>query len=247
MLAPYVHVAAPLDQASPGQRLALEPDDDHHLRTVLRLRPGSEVVLADGRGSRCDAVLTRDAVEIASAPVTEPAPSTRLEVVHGLPKGRKLDEVVRVLTELGVDRITPVHADRSPVQLRGPKADKAAARWRAVARSAAGQSRRARLPVVDPPCDLADLVPGLAGTEVLAVIAHPAATVGLGSLATERETWPGRVVVGVGPESGWSDAEVERWRSVGGASVHLGRTVLRTEHAAAAICAALALALGRMD
>ena len=247
MPTPYVHVSAALVDASPGDRLSLDADDDHHLRTVLRLRPGDEVVVADGHGTWCEAALTRDAVEVAAAPVTDPEPATRLEVVHGLPKGRKLDEVIRVLTELGVDRITPVHADRSPVELRGPKVDKAAQRWRAVARSAAGQARRSRLPRVDPPGDLADLLPRLDGTEVLALIAHPAADRGLGSFVAEREGWPARVVVGVGPESGWSGPEVESWRSVGAASVHLGRTILRTEHAAAAVCAALSFALGRMN
>lgn len=246
MLAPYVLVEVPLADASPGDRLPLAADDDHHLRTVLRLRPGAALVLADGGGTWCDAVLTDDAVELSTVPRTEPEPTTRLEVVHGLPRGRKLDEVVRVLTELGVDRITPVHADRSPVELRGAKVAKATERWRAVARSAAGQSRRPHLPVIDPPGDLSDLLPTLAGTEVLAVIAHPAAERGLGALVTGRQDWPERVVLGVGPESGWSRSEVAAWHSVGALSAHLGRSILRTEHAATVACAALAVALGRM-
>jgi 16S rRNA (uracil1498-N3)-methyltransferase len=244
--APLVYVED-LGDAAPGESRALARDDDHHLRTVVRLRDGDEVVLADGAGRSATGRLVAGGAEVVDGVVVTPVPAPTVEVVHGLPKGRKLDEVVRVLTELGVDAVTPVHADRSPVELRGQKAEKAATRWRAVARSAGAQSRRARLPVVAAPTTLADAVAAHTGPDVLTLVAHPDATTGLGTALRARDAWPGRVVLVVGPESGWSDDEVAAWRAAGAAAVHLGATVLRTEHAAAAACAALALVLGRMD
>lgn len=246
MPAPLVYVDD-LADAAPGEQRALARDDDHHLRTVLRLRDGDEVVLADGAGRTATGRLVAGGVELAAEVVTTPAPSPTVEVVHGLPKGRKLDEVVRVLTELGVDAVTPVHADRSPVELRGAKADKAVARWRAVARSAGAQSRRSRLPAVAAPTTLETAIGDHTGPDVLTLVAHPEATAGLGRELRDRGPWPARVVLVVGPESGWSDDEVAAWRAAGATAVHLGATVLRTEHAATAACAALALVLGRMD
>jgi 16S rRNA (uracil1498-N3)-methyltransferase len=242
---PFFHLdAGALRSAGRGDERPLPETEAHHLRTVLRLADGAPLVVSDGEGRWVEARLIRAGVEVAGEVRHEPRPDTAVEVVHGLPRGRKLDEVVRVLTELGVDRIAPVHADRSPVELRGARADKAAARWRAVARAAAGQSRRARLPQVAPPGDLDEEAERFDGG--LGILAHPAADDGLGALLRGPHDGPVRVVIAVGPESGWSDREVERWREHGGRVAHLGPTVLRTEHAAAAICAAVGFQLGRL-
>jgi 16S rRNA (uracil1498-N3)-methyltransferase len=133
-----------------GDRAVLDGDDARHLTAVLRGRPGDAVSVADGTGAmwqaRIGEVSGADAVTLVLVDRFEvPAPTPRITVVHGLPKGRKLDEVVQRLTEVGVDRLVPVHTSRSPVQLEGTRAGKAVARWRAVAHAAAKQSRRARL------------------------------------------------------------------------------------------------------
>lgn len=242
---PFVHLAADaLAGAGPGDRRPLPGTERHHLRTVLRLADGAALVVSDGAGRWAPAILRPDGVEIADEVHLDPPAAVPIEVVHGLPKGRKLDEVVRVLTELGIDRVAGVHADRSPVELRGAKADKAAARWRAVARAAAGQSRRPHLPEVAAPGELTDEVARLDGA--LGLLAHPGAEHGLGQVLRGLDERPARVVVAVGPESGWSDREVDLWRDHGGLVVHLGATVLRTEHAAAAIGAVVGFHLGRM-
>jgi hypothetical protein len=86
----------------------------------------------------------------SARPPSTPAPRPVLRVAQGLPKGRKLDEVVRVCTELGVDELVPVAADRCVVRLDERKAAKAVERWDAVARSASEQARRPFRPRVTP-------------------------------------------------------------------------------------------------
>lgn len=240
---PFVLVdAGQLTGAVAGARLELRADADHHVRRVLRRSAGDDLELCDGAGRTATARLTEDAVELTAAPVRHEPPATAIEVIHALPKGRKLDEVVRVLTELDVDRIVPVEAERSVVRLDGPKRVKAGERWRAVARSAVEQARRPWLPTVEDPTSL-DAAPAADG-DTLLLVAHLGAPTGLATALDDG--MPARVVVAIGPEGGWSDDEVAALLERGGVGVHLGDAVLRTEHAATVAVSVVAAATGRM-
>jgi 16S rRNA (uracil1498-N3)-methyltransferase len=192
----------------------LAAHDHHHLARVLRVRPGDPLTVADGAGRWCTGVLASggEAVE-ATGPVrtVEPVPP-ELTIGFALVKGDKPELIVQKLTELGVDRIVPFRAARSVVRWDTAKAAKAVLRLRVVARSAAMQCHRPRLPVVADVADLADLVagPGVA-------------------LADRTGAPPSldRPVLLVGPEGGWAPEEQAL-----GARVALGTNVLRAETAA---------------
>lgn len=245
-LVPYVHVDASLDDAAVGDEVTLSATERHHLGTVLRLRPGASVEVADGRGTTADGRLTEHGVRLATVPVRTPPATPRLVVVQAIGKGRKLDEVVRVATELGVDEILPVTAARSVTRLESAKIPRALERWRSIARSAAEQARRPTIPTVARPVSASDLVAATrrrvtSGDEVL--VAHLGGTplpAVLTDVVTASEVW-----VAVGPEGGWTDEEVGDLEAVGARRVGLGPTVLRTEHAAAAALAVLGAASRR--
>jgi 16S rRNA (uracil1498-N3)-methyltransferase len=241
-LVPFLHLDVDLVSLEPGGRVPLDGTAHHHLTRVLRLRDGAEVEVSDGRGTAADGRLAGDEVELTGAPVTVPAPRPTLTVAQGLPRGRKLDEVVRQVTELGVDRIVPVAAARSVTRLAGDRAARAVERWTAVARGAAEQSRRAWRVEVTPVTAVRDLVDALpAGTHLL--VAHVGARTPLpDAVATVTAD---HLAVAVGPEGGWEDDEVAAMVGAGGAPVGLGPTVLRTEHAAAAAAAVLGAVVGR--
>jgi 16S rRNA (uracil1498-N3)-methyltransferase len=242
---PFVHLAADLADAGPGDAVALGVDETHHLTRVLRLRGGAEVEVADGRGRRVLAVLGAGQVVLTADPVRTPQPRPELVLAQALPKGRKLDEVVRVATELGVDRLVPVATARSVVTLTGDRAERAAERWRAVGRAAAEQSRRPFLPRVDAPVEVATLptVATLAEGGVLLVAAPGAPP--LPELVVPSWARGGPVTVAIGPEGGFTEDEVAALVAAGAQAVGLGPTVLRTEHAGAAALAVLAALLGR--
>jgi 16S rRNA (uracil1498-N3)-methyltransferase len=209
-------------------------EDGHHLARVLRLRPGETVTAADGAGAwrpyRVVEVRPAGIVRLeAGGPADrEPAPAPRLGVAFALTKGEKPELVVQKLTELGVERIVPVVAERSVVRPDAARAASTRERWNRIAREAARQCRRATLPVVEPLAPLADLAghPGL-------VVAERG-----GGAAAERPSPPGgEVLVVVGPEGGLSDDEVKvlaPW-----ARLDLGPHVLRAETAALAGAALL--------
>ena len=187
--------------------------DLHHLSRVLRLREGEHVVASDGRGSWR---LCRVAVGAQLAPLGEvehePAPAEPVRVWLPALKGERAEWAVAKLTELGVDEIGLLACDRAVVRPDGAVADRVLARWRRVAREAACQSRRVRLPLIDGPVGLA-------------------AAAAAGALRCDLdgiEAPQGSISLAVGPEGGWSEAE----RALGEPHISLGAAVLRTETAA---------------
>ncbi|MCB1016292.1 MAG: 16S rRNA (uracil(1498)-N(3))-methyltransferase [Acidimicrobiales bacterium] len=200
----------------------LDEADRHHLDRVLRLARGDLVTVADGQGAwrecRFGPVL-----EPAGPVVVERPPTPPVTVCFAPVKGDRPEWAVQKLTELGVDVIVPLGADRSVVRWAGERATRHVERLRRVAREAAMQCRRPTLPVVEDVRTFADVAarPG-------ALLADP----------TGRSPQRGDALVLVGPEGGWSDAE--RARAV--PAVRLGPTVLRAE-TAAVVAGALLTAL----
>lgn len=187
---------------------------------MLRLRPGDEVTVSDGRGRWRPATLAgRTALEPAGDVVVEPEPSPPIAVAFALVKGERPEWTVQKLTELGADRIIPFTAARSVVRWDEP--EKHVERLRRVAREAACQSHRAWLPMVEDVTTFADLT------------ARPGAV-----LADRDGTAPLALapLVLVGPEGGWSDEE----RAAGRPRMRLGPHVLRAETASIAVGALLA-------
>jgi 16S rRNA (uracil1498-N3)-methyltransferase len=212
-------------------------EDGHHLQRVRRLRAGEHVTAADGNGAWRRYVVARTGQGTLSLTADgvvhrEPALAPALAVAFALSKGPKPETVVSGLTELGVDLILPFRSSRSVVRWEGDRVPTATARLRRVAREAAMQSRRARLPEIAEPVDVPTLAlhPGV-------VLGDPSG-VPVGQIATPAE---GEWLAVIGPEGGLDAAEREQLASVqGAATVAVGPHVLRTETAAVALAAALA-------
>ncbi|MGH9179986.1 MAG: RsmE family RNA methyltransferase [Acidimicrobiales bacterium] len=207
------HVFVP-DLSAPS----LGGDDLRHLERVLRLRPGQTVTVSDGDG-RWRACRWRAGgdLEPAGPAEEEPAPVPTVTIGFALTKGERPDWVVQKLTEVGVDEIVPFRGIRSVVRWDEAKAAVQVERWRRVAREAAMQSRRVRLPHVAEVAGFADVVGRLGAAAGLAVP---------GGAGPSLE----RPALLVGPEGGWDQAELD----AGPPAVGLGPTVLRAETAAVA-------------
>ncbi len=185
----------------------------------MRLRPGDEVTVSDGRGGWR---LCRfgPALEAAGPVVRDPRPAPEITVAFAVVKGERPEWAVQKLTELGVDRIVPFASTRSVVRWDGDRATRQADRLRRVAREAAMQSRRRWLPEVEDVVEFAE-VAGRAG----AVLADPHG----------EHPWVPDGPVLVGPEGGWSPEELD----VGLPRMVVGRHVLRAETAAVTVAAVL--------
>ena len=238
MNAPHVFVDADDCRA---EGVTLRGDVAHHLLRVLRREVGDDVSVADGTGAVRHVVIRSIGAGVAQCEVVaerDVAPvSARLRVVCALPKRRKLADMVQRLSELGVDEIVPAHTARSQVHLPAARAQRARARWQAVARAAAEESRRARLPHV------ADVT----------TWGQAFADVGHGVVFWEEAVQPfhavafsdgaEQVTVGVGPEGGLTAEEVT---TAGLPAVGLGNTILRTDTAGVVAPALVLHRLGRL-
>lgn len=208
----------------------------HHLVHVLRLAEGAPLVVFDA-GLEIDATLARAGaswiarrVGVVRAGVTGAA----LTLAYGLPKGDKLDVVLRQATELGVGRVVLLDCARSVVKLTADRAAKRLERLERVVEQAARQSGRADVPRLMGPLSVAAAAAQLADHTIW--LLH---TEGGVSLAGAPARAP--LAVFVGPEGGFDHAEIEALD--GATRVTLGPSVLRTETAAPVACA---LALHRL-
>ena len=200
------------DVATPS----LAPDQQHHLFRVLRVRDGETVTVTDGAGRWRECVAADSSLEPVTGVESVPGRSTPITVAFAIPKQDRPEWIVQKLTELGVDRIVLVHAERSVVRWSPERAVRNLAKLRRVAGEALQQSRGVWLPSVTGPVAAAEILP-------TAVAAEPGAEPLAGATTT----------VAIGPEGGWSRAELE----LAGSTAAIGPTVLRVETAAiAAAC-----------
>jgi 16S rRNA (uracil1498-N3)-methyltransferase len=213
----------------------LDPAQSRHVELVLRLKPGAELEVFDGRGSRWPARLEGPGLLRLGARAEPERGAADVWLAQALAKGEKLDVVVQKATELGATRILPLAAERSVVRLDEDRAERRAARLRRIAQEAARQCGRNDVPGVDVPCTLADLARLLrAEPDRRGLLLDPEErSVRLSQAARGAS----RILLAVGPEGGFTPAERAEAAAAGFASVALGRLVLRTETAGLAALA----------
>jgi 16S rRNA (uracil1498-N3)-methyltransferase len=226
--------------------VTLAGPEGRHAATVRRLAPGERVDLTDGAGlvAECEVTAVQPArLELAVlARRREPRPEPALVVAQALPKGDRGQLAVELMTEAGVDAIVPWAAERCVTRWQAERGARALARWRATAREAAKQARRAWLPEVTEPVTSAGLVP-LVRSGALALLLEPGAPPVGGVPLPGR----GRILVIVGPEGGVSPAEQAALTEAGAIPAGLGPTVLRTSTAGLVAASVVLSRSGRWD
>ena len=201
----------------------LAPADRHHLEHVLRLRVGDTCEVAAG-GRVHEARVVSGGLELVKEIAAVAAPTVTVWIAQ--PGGRS-DSAVEKLTELGVARIGALRTDL----LKGRFTPARIERWRRVAEAAAKQSKQARVPDVLEPAGYADVL-----SPEAVVLSAEGASGGLADRIVGRR----QTTLLIGPEPGFSEAELELARASGVAVATFGPVVLRTE-TAAIVAASLAL------
>lgn len=235
------HVETPL---AVGQTLSLPEEAANHLVRVMRLREGDGCVLFNGDGHDYRATLVvvgkRDAqVRIDAALAVANESPLHITLLQGIARGEKMDLILQKATELGVNAIVPVNAERTEVKLDAARAEKRLAHWTSVVVSACGQSGRARVPSVAAPQSLLDAARQVPA-EALKLTLDPLGEHRLSTLQPAR----GGVVIAIGPEGGWSPRDRQALGEAGFQGLQLGPRILRTETAGLAAIAAVQARLG---
>lgn len=245
-------LGSPSERPPLGLVVELSPSDARHARTVLRARHGEpcEVVLV---GTRVlgDAVFEEvgDRVTARVTAWVAPAPGIRAELllVQGLPQPRKVDDIVEKGTEVGIDSFMIVMAAGSP-RVPHERMAARAPRWQTIASEAAKQSKQLTIPEVRTAESLHQALDQISSEGWRSVCLTPGAAdhlgvvvgggTGVGGPAHPREGSV-RWALWVGPEGGWSAAEVDLLSAGGCLPATLGTRVLRAE-AAGPVAGALA-------
>ena len=219
--------------------VVLSGSEGRHAATVRRLRPGERADVGDGAGLVAECVVAAHGADGLELTVTArrqvPRPDLAITVVQAIPKGDRGELAVEEMTEAGVDRIVPWAAARCVPVWQGARGERSVAKWRATAREAAKQSRRAWIPEVTDPASAAD-VAAMIAKAACAVVLEPGAAQSLGRLEPPRS---GDLIVVVGPEGGITEPEGEAFRLAGATARSMGPTVLRTSTAGAVAAAVL--------
>ncbi|HCF89983.1 MAG TPA: 16S rRNA (uracil(1498)-N(3))-methyltransferase [Firmicutes bacterium] len=228
-----------------GDSVAITGADAHHLRDVLRLKPGDVITVLDGANReycvRLDTVDSGHAEgSILSNCLRQTEPRALLTLAQCLPKGDKMELVLQKGTEIGYTAFIPVVSERSIVKLDADRAAKKGERWRKIVQSAAEQSGRARLPEVHSLHSWQQLCDRFTDFDLVLLPWEGEEAAGLKETLKAKNIGAGvgagasngtSILVIIGPEGGLAVSEVEKARSCGALTVSLGPRILRTETA----------------
>jgi 16S rRNA (uracil1498-N3)-methyltransferase len=219
-----------------GPVVRLAGHEARHACQARRLRQGDAVVLFDGNGREARGEILKLSGAEVQVHVSEvhscmrPRPALTLAVA--VPKGPRQDFMIEKCTELGVAAIWPILTARSVCSVSEHRLDK----WRRTTIEAAKQSEQCWLPELGPPRRLEDVLADVPGFE-RALVAAPGTESVLdiaGDLAGVRT-----VLALVGPEGGWTEAELSGLTDKGCKPISLGPHILRIETAAVAVAAVM--------
>ncbi|MEL6472335.1 MAG: 16S rRNA (uracil(1498)-N(3))-methyltransferase [Cyanobacteria bacterium J06623_4] len=211
-----------------GETITLRHEQTHYLCRVLRLHPGDRFIAQDGQGQQWLAAIgpSLSQADIIETMATTLTPSTTpIRLLAALPKGNSFDQVVRQTTELGITHICPIISDRTLLK----PSDNKRSRWRRIAQEASEQSERVIVPEISPPVDFQTALT-LFDKQSLKYIcaARQSAPHLLQKIQIDLISEDLRGInFMIGPEGGWTSAEITDATSAGYKVVSLGTVILR--------------------
>ena len=242
----YFFVEKPV---TPGAKITLRGSDARHIKKVLRLQSGDGIGLFDGLGAAYtvriqDFVPDGIVVEVlSSAPVMTDSP-VQVTIAQAFLKDKKMDGLARQLTELGAAKWIPFFAERSvPAPDRRRLAGRLD-RWQKISREALKQCKRGRLMVIEPVGTLQDVLLQARRCDVKILFWENQPQLLTRLAAVPQSAAPERIFAILGPEGGFSPAEVEAAVAEGFLTAGLGPRILRAETAAIAAAALLQFLFG---
>lgn len=232
-----------------GDVATITGTDVNHIKNVLRMKQGEEIVICNGQGKDCYCIINKVSEgEITARINSEQATGTelksRITLFQGIPKKDKMELIIQKAVELGVYEIVPVMTKRVVVKLEDKKKEvKKLERWQAIAEEAAKQSCRGMIPVVKPVLDYKEAI-ATAKQMGLGLIPYENAT----GMQTTKDIMNNvdqysTIGVFIGPEGGFEETEVELAIQNKIFPITLGRRILRTETAGLAILSMMVLML----
>ena len=217
--------------------ITITGDGLRHIRTVLRKQPGDLLTLLDGKGKEYTVrirLIEKAEIDTEIVERRERCPSSPSIILgQGLPKSDKMDWIVQKATELGISSLVPLVTERTILKVKDE--EKRVTRWQKIAREAAMQSDRPDIPTVRSISSLGEFIGTLApGPQTLLLMPWEEGTEPIKNILRQHADAK-HIVVLIGPEGGFSQAEADAAKEKDFLLVSLGPNILRTETAAIAV------------
>jgi 16S rRNA (uracil1498-N3)-methyltransferase len=231
-------------------------EDVKHIARVMRSQIGDKIIVSDGISKvAITEIVILEQQEVQSRIIewltSQAEPKLQVTIAQSLPKGDKMEIVIQKCTEIGATTFLPFLSERTVVQYDRKKEEKRTERWRKIVKEAAEQAHRDVVPQVLSPVSWKQLLASLADFDLVCFcyekengqqlrdIVAPFVV----SMSPDQQY---RVAIVVGPEGGFSEAEVLAAEATGATSIGLGRRILRTETAAMAALTCIMYESGEM-
>jgi len=234
---------------------AITGSDAKHLNQVLRLKPGEIIELFDGNGYNYHArIIDQPSQRISSQRVplqildqyrSNTDSPLRLIVAQAILKNRKMDVLVRQLTELGAVQWIPFAAARSVVIPKTKRLENRIQRWKIISKEALKQCKRGMLMDIGPFISFQELLKLTEHCD-LSIIFYENSTNSIISDLFQSKIRPKHLMIIMGPEGGFTSSEIKQAQDKGVSIATLGPRILRAETAAIAACALVQYIFGDM-
>jgi 16S rRNA (uracil1498-N3)-methyltransferase len=224
--------------------VTLPRDEARHLSRVLRLGAGDEVSVFNGRGAEFRAVVEIAVRETAVLRLMEAiaipdAAAVQIVLAQAILKGGSMDDAIRDATMMGAESIEPLLTAHTDVKASAMRRPETVERWNRVALASVKQSRRSTLPRIHPPRSFDEWI-AAPSAGIILIFVEPSADCAPRPLKKLLDhDVPARAAVLIGPEGGWSAAEVAQAVATGAMAVSLGPLTIRAESMPVAALAAL--------
>lgn len=231
-----------------GSTVTIEGEDVKHIRKVLRMQIGDEVLINDCQGGEylgaiSDIDLKKVYILINNKLDVNNESSLKIHLYQALPKSTKMDVIIQKCTELGVSSITPVNMQRVVVKNGEDSKDKSS-RWYKIALEAAKQCKRSIIPSVNNPISFNNMLEELSTYDIIVVPYENQKGHGVKNLSKALTMPVSSIALVVGAEGGFENTEIELLKDKGAHIVTLGNRILRCETASIACLSILQYEFG---
>jgi len=229
---------------------AIEGPDAHHIAKVFRLKPNDHIILIDGSGLEYEAEITslsKNKVTVSIIKKYSPATESPVRIIvgQGYLKDKKMDMLIRHLTEIGIAQWIPLTSEYSVPKPDMKKINSKIQRWEMIAKEAVKQCKRTRVPEILPPISFQEAVEKNSRMD-LKIIFYENETVSLSKTIVPLNQNPSTIFALLGPEGGFSYKEIALAKSNGFIIASLGPRILRAETASISACTLIQHLFGDM-
>jgi 16S rRNA (uracil1498-N3)-methyltransferase len=234
-----------------GSQAVISGSDARHIKTVLRLKTGDAVEIIDGTGMEYTAQITgflsgTVALRILEKRISKTESHVKITIAPGMLKDKKMDELVRRLTELGISCWAPFFAARSVPRPAPRRLASRTARWQKIAVEALKQCRRSHMPEINVPVAFKEILSLSQGSDLKVIFWENQAPDTVSSNLVPGDKSCRKIFVLLGPEGGFTHEEIELARSCGFVTASLGPRILRAETAVVAAAVMMQFIFGDM-